>query len=101
VDTLDLDGDGHTTWQEWRCRTNPKNALSALRVISASVNGTSVALSWQSVAGVAYSVECCTNLSFPFTLLEANIIGQPAITDFTHATATATSPLFYRIGVGP
>ena len=101
VDALDQDADGHTTWQEWRCQTNPTNALSALRVISASLNGTNVTLTWQSVAGVTYFVECCTNLSSPFTLLEANIIGQPSITDFTHATGTATSPLFYRIGVGP
>ncbi len=101
VDDSDLDRDGHTTWQEWRCQTDPTNSLSALRLLSASVNGTGVTLTWQSVAGVAYFVECGTNLVLPFTLVEANIIGHPATTEFTHVTATGTAPLFYRIGVGP
>lgn len=58
----DLDGDGHNTWQKWRCLTDPTNALSALRLLSASPAGTNVTVSWQSVAGVNYFLECSTNL---------------------------------------
>lgn len=52
ADATDQDADGHNNWQEWRCQTNPTNALSALRPLSASSDGTNVTVSWQSVAGV-------------------------------------------------
>ena len=103
ADFTDPDGDGHTTWQEWRCLTDPTNALSALRLLSASSAGTSVIVSWQSVAGVNYFVERSTNLSAspPFTLLVPHLPGQPGTTSFTDPNAAPLSPLFYRVGVGP
>jgi hypothetical protein len=39
ADSVGPDLDGYTTWQEWRCQTNPTNALSALRLLSASPGG--------------------------------------------------------------
>ena len=62
ADFTDPDADGHTTWQEWRCQTDPTNALSALRLLSAARAGTNVTVSWQSVAGVNYFLERSTNL---------------------------------------
>jgi len=50
VDATDPDADGHTTWQEWRCLTDPTNALAALRLLSASPAGTDAMVSCQSVA---------------------------------------------------
>jgi hypothetical protein len=52
ADSTDPDGDGHNAWQEWPCRTDSTNALSVLRLLSTSPEGTNVTLSWQSVAGV-------------------------------------------------
>ena len=51
ADFADPDADGMNTWQEWRCRTDPTNALSVLRLLSASRAGTNVTVTWQSVAG--------------------------------------------------
>ena len=41
------DADGMNNWQEWRCQTDPTNALSALRLLPASPAGTNVTVSWQ------------------------------------------------------
>ena len=57
ADYADPDADGHNNWQEWRCRTDPTNALSVLRLLSARPAGTNVTVTWQSVAGVNYY--CC------------------------------------------
>ncbi|MHC1763363.1 MAG: choice-of-anchor Q domain-containing protein [Verrucomicrobiia bacterium] len=100
ADAVDLDLDGHTTWQEWRCQTNPTNALSALRLLSASPAGPNVTVSWQSVAGVSYFVERATNLaaSPPFTLVASNLLGEPGTTSYTETNVASLTPVFYRIG---
>jgi len=102
ADYTDSDGDQLNNWQEWRCLTDPTNALSVLRLLSASPAGTNVAVSWQSVAGVNYFLERSTDLaaSPPFTLLAANIPGQAGTTSYTDINAANLSPLFYRVGVG-
>ena len=102
ADATDPDADGRTTWQEWRCLTDPTNALSALRLLSASPTGTNVTVSWQSVAGVNYFLERSTELwaNPPFTVLATGIPGEPDTTTYTDTNAAALVPLFYRVGVG-
>ncbi|MCX6926512.1 MAG: hypothetical protein NT154_25380 [Verrucomicrobia bacterium] len=102
ADFTDPDHDGRNNWQEWRCQTDPTNALSALRLLSASPDGTNVTVTWQSVAGVDYFLERSTNLSAlpPFTLLATGIPGQPGATSYTDTAATNAGPFFYRLGVG-
>ncbi len=101
ADFADPDRDGMNNWQEWRCLTDPTNALSVLRLLSAAPNSTNVTVTWQSVAGVSYSLERSTNLSAspPFTLLAPELSGQPGTTTFTDANAANLAPLFYRVGV--
>ena len=101
ADATDPDADGHNTWQEWRCLTDPTNALSVLRLLSASPAGTNVTVSWQSVAGVNYFLERSTNLSAtrPSRRWPPNLPGQPGTTSFTDTNAAALAPLFYRVGV--
>jgi hypothetical protein len=98
----DPDADGHTTWQEWRCQTDPTNALSVLRLLSASYDGTNVTVTWQSIAGVNYVLECSTNLTTTprFTPLATNLPGQPGTTTVTVTNAVGPGPFFYRVGVG-
>jgi len=102
ADATDPDADGHNTWQEWRCGTCPTNALSVLRLLSASSDGMSVTLTWQSVAGVNNLLERSTNLSAPphFTPVATNLPGQPGTTTYTDTNAVGAGPFFYRVGVG-
>ncbi len=101
ADTTDPDADGHTTWQEWRCLTDPTNALSVLRLLSTTPAGTNVTVSWQSVGGVNYFLERSADLatSPPFILLAPNLSGQPGTTTYTDTNAAPLAPLFYRVGV--
>ena len=119
VDYADPDGDGMNNWQEWVCGTDPTNALSVLRLLSAAPAGDSVSITWQSEAGVSYFVERApgnplwslapTNLVFVGTnalltptnivLLATNIAGQAGTTTYTDTNATAATSFFYRVGV--
>ena len=96
------DTDGHNNWQEWRCQTDPTNALSALRLLSALPAGTDVTVTWQSVAGVEYYLLRGTNLSAqpPFGLVATNLAGQAGATSYTDTNAAHLAPLYYRVGVG-
>jgi len=84
--------------QEWKAWTDPTNALSALRLLSASPAGTNVTVTWQSVAGVSYSLERGTNLTAPFSLIAANLFGQAGRTSYTATNAASLAPLFNRVG---
>jgi hypothetical protein len=99
ADYADSDHDGLNNWQEWVCGTNPTNALSALRLVSALPTGATTTVTWQSVAGVNYFLERSANLASPFTLLATNIAGQVGTTSCTDTNATTTGPVFYRVGV--
>ena len=100
---MQRDADSLMTSQEWRCLTDPTNAFSVLRVVSASPAGSDVTVTWQSAAGVNYFLERSTDLSAtpPFTPLAAGIPGQPGTTTFTDTNAAIAPRLFYRVGVGP
>ncbi len=101
-DCADTDHDGHNNWQEWRCQTDPTNALSALRLSTASPAGTDVVVTWQSEAGVSYYLLRSTNLwaGPPFRLLATNLVGQAGTTTHTDTNAAPLAPLYYRVGVG-
>jgi hypothetical protein len=101
ADATDPDADGHNTWQEWRCLTNPTNALSALRLLSASPTGSDVTVRWQSVAGVNYFLERSTKLSGgpSFAPLASELPGQPSTTSYVDTNAANVPGLFYRVGV--
>jgi hypothetical protein len=99
ADFADPDHDGMNNWQEWICGTNPTNALSVLRMLSAAPSSRNITVSWQSVAGVNYFLQRSANLSSPFTLVATNIVGQAATTTYTDTNAARQGPLFYRVGV--
>ena len=99
VDYADSDHDGMNNWQEWVCGTNPTDALSVLRMVSAQPTSTNATVTWQSVAGINYFLQRSTNLTVPSTLMATNIIGQAGTTTYADATATGAGPFFYRVGV--
>jgi len=102
VDYADTDQDGQSNWQEWICQTDPTNALSALRMVSALPAGTNVLVSWQSVAGVKYCLLRSTSLwaGSPMRLLATNLVGQAGTTTYTDINAARLAPVYYRVGVG-
>ena len=101
ADFIDPDGDGMNNWQEWRCGTDPTNALSVLRMVAAAPTGTNVMVTWQSVAGINYFLERSASLAPPaFTPVAGFITGQAITTTFTDTNAAGSGPAFYRVGVG-
>jgi parallel beta-helix repeat protein len=99
ADYADPDHDGLNDWQEWICGTNPTNALSALRMVSAVPTSTNTTVAWQSVTGVSYFLERSADLAAPFTLLATNIVGRASTTTYADTNATGAGPFFYRVGV--
>ena len=101
ADYDDPDHDGMNNWQEWRCLTNPTNAASVLRVVSALPAGTNVNVTWQSVLGVNYLLERSTNVAVPlFSPLATNLLGQALTTTYTDTNAASLPRGLYRVGVG-
>jgi hypothetical protein len=102
ADASDLDGDGLSNWQEWRCGTNPTNSLSVLSLFAPSTDGTNVSLTWKSVSGVNYFLQRSTGFNGPlvFTLLVTNLMGQSGTTTYTDTNIVGNGPFFYRVGVG-
>lgn len=104
ADGIDSDSDGRNNWQEWRCLTDPTNALSVLQLLPLSFDGTNAVLRWESVAGVNYFLECGTNSAAnpAFSVLATNLQTQQSGMRTYYDTNTADAPIrVYRLGVGP
>jgi hypothetical protein len=101
ADYSDADGDGMNNWQEWRCGTDPTNALSLLKLLGAAVGSSGVSVSWQSVSNQSYVLTRTSNiLTQPaFFTLATNIAGQAGTTTYLDTNAFGKSPLYYRVGV--
>jgi len=101
ADFLDSDGDGMNNWQEWIAGTDPTNALSVLRIVSATNNHAAPAITWQSVNTRSYFLQRAGALGGPpgFVTMATNITGQTATTTYIDTNATGRGPFFYRVGV--
>ena len=95
------DGDCANNWQEWQSATVPTNALSALRLLTPSTDGTNLSVRWESVSGKSYFLERSTGLgtNASFLPLANGIAGQAGTTTFTDTNAAPSGPRFYRVGV--
>jgi hypothetical protein len=100
ADFADPDGDSMNNWQEWRCGTDPTNALSALRLLAPANAGSGVMVSWQSLAGISYFLERSPAASSAFAPFATDIAGQPGTTIFIDTNALGAGPWFYRVGLG-
>jgi hypothetical protein len=99
ADFMDSDADGLNNWQEWRCRSNPTNAQSLLRleaVLLPELRGE--VIRWQSASGVRYVLEESTNLP-AFTPLPPGILGPDGYLSFTNQASGDVRQRFYRIRI--
>jgi hypothetical protein len=92
----DADGDGFTNLQEWSAHTNPRDATSALRVVSINRETAGVHITFTSVVGKFYRIEWKNSLASPtWTMAANNIEGLEGST--TAIALGATAPRFYRV----
>jgi hypothetical protein len=101
ADTADTDGDRLNNGQEWIAGTNPTNAASVLRMVSASNTVSGILVSWTGVTNRTYSLERTTNLASgsAFMVVQGNIPGLDGTLTITNTTATGPGPFFYRVRV--
>lgn len=101
ADFTDPDQDGMNNWQEWVAGTDPTNAASALRLISATNTTNGSAVTWQTEPTRNYFLLGTTNFTAPssFSLLATNILGQTNTTTFFDTNSSGAA--FYRVGVQP
>lgn len=102
-DFSDTDSDGMNNYQEWSSGTVPTNALSVLKITSASNSSSSIGIdiTWPSVPTRSYWLERSTNLDIGrlFETIGTNIGGLTGMQTFTDVSATNGGPYFYRVGV--
>jgi hypothetical protein len=101
ADYADSDADGHHNWQEWIAGTNPTNAVSALRMLSATGAVSAVTVTWSSVTDRTYTLERATNLGAApaFSVVQSKLTGLPGTTSFTDTNVLGSAPRFYRVRV--
>jgi hypothetical protein len=99
----DSDNDRMNNWQEWIAGTSPTNAASVLLMAPPAIGPDGVTLTWLSVAGRNYFVECATNLAAlpAFRPLQTNILGLNGTTSFTDTNPPFAGPAWYRVGAHP
>ncbi|HOW97041.1 MAG TPA: hypothetical protein P5567_01100 [Kiritimatiellia bacterium] len=99
IDHQDPDGDGYSTWQEWRAGTIPTNARSLFRLCwddSGPPSGR--VLRWPGAAGRRYAVDRTQDLLSPgLDRIASGLEGRDGFMTYTDATATADRPAFYRV----
>jgi hypothetical protein len=97
----DTDGDGMNNWQEWIAGTNPRDASSALRLLSPVVSPSGATVTWQSVGGKSYFLQRAGDLGVQpaFQTLSSNILGQAGTTSYPDTNSLGNGPFVYRVGV--
>ena len=107
----DADGDGQSNLAEHQANTNPTNATSALKILSANflTNG-NFSFSWSSVGGARYRVQYAdsiSNVAFTDIIrlidaeMDANVYGQASTQSYTDLSVPTNSGRYYRVRLSP
>lgn len=103
-DSVDTDGDGFTTWQEWLAGTDPTNSESVFRLTGAGGESElGVVIRWPSVSNRFYDLSRATNLlagTNAFTILPgaSNLPATPSENSYTDSVE-GVGPYFYKVEV--
>jgi hypothetical protein len=103
ADFADPDGDGLNNWQEWVAGTDPTNALSVLKITSATRtnNPDGFVVTWVSDNSRRYYLQRSLNLAGQpaFSTIKSDIVGQAGTTSYTDTNTAGPGPFFYRVRV--
>jgi hypothetical protein len=80
--TCDPDGDGVTNLQEFRARTNPLNANSALTATLAGSPGPAFSVQWPSVAGKKYRIYYSDDLQTTWTMVVPDVLATGSLSSW-------------------
>jgi alpha-L-rhamnosidase len=100
ADSADPDGDGLTNAQEQVAGTDPNDRTSLLAINGISKSGNDVVVSFLTVAGKTYRLECSNTLvSGSWIPVQDGISGTGGMIQVTDVGAASNSKRFYRIVV--
>ena len=100
ADTADPDGDGWTNQQEYVSGTDPKSRTSLLKFSQVNAVGGDTQLSFATVAGKSYRLECSDNLApDSWMIVQDNISGTGSPVTYTDPNGASLAKRFYRIVV--
>ena len=95
--SVDSDGDGFTNLQEFLANTDPTNAVSALRIISATPSNGDFVVSFTSTTNKLYRVERTDDLTAGmWTTITNNVTGTGGAIQITDVGAAGVTNRFYR-----
>ena len=100
--SADADGDGFTNLQEFLAGTDPTNAVSALRMASATPSNSDFVVSFTSATNKLYRVERTDDLVIGiWTTITNNVLGTGSAIQITDAGAASVTNRFYRVRLLP
>ena len=100
--SCDFDGDGMTTYQEFRAGTDPTKSSSALRIGTVQQAGNNTVVGFATVAGKTYRVETKDDINLAsWSLLVDQIGGTGGIMQIVDPTAATLTKRFYRVSILP
>jgi Tol biopolymer transport system component len=98
--TQDTDGDGLSDAAEFQAQTDPNEAGSSLRVVSASVDaGQNVVLRWASIPGRAYRVQARSRFDVESAWQDVSdaVISSTTESAFTLPSIASANELYFRV----
>jgi hypothetical protein len=98
----DVDGDGFTNWQEFIAGTNLFDPSSAPQIVETEEIDSGVLISFKSVLGRKYRVECSDKLiGSNWTVLFDNLTGTDSVLEVIDTAGAREARRFYRVEVVP
>ncbi len=100
ADNVDPDSDGWTNAQEFTAGTDPNDRTSSLRIAQMAANGNDLLVSFPTVLGKTYRLDCSATLQVgSWTTVQDNISGTGLAIQVTDPGGATQPVRFYRLVV--